>query len=305
MVDGVVQTFGGGLVTAPVSVVCEVRDMAASSNTAVTVLYDGAIASSPATVSWVPVNSPQLKGSVGSLKMTATGSAWVAGHDVGWSDGDAADGGCGGGSGWVDVVGGGAAVFPGRVPAPGDRVVVLYRTAERAVARLRSAASVLAEAMGGLPGTAAWKGSVLEPAARSTEDCASAAAAVLAMGSSRTATLEGRYVTGVGPDIWPGDGLVLSGVLSGAQVLARKVTLRNRGGRPEVTESVIEFANDWVSSPSLRLSSTLATDVPSGLAALGGATAGVADLAGLMGELRHDDGGAGGHGHGAADGRRI
>lgn len=281
MVDGVIQTFGGALVAAPVSVVFEVRDMAASSNTAVTVLYDGAIASSPSTVSWVPVDSVQLKGSVGSLRMTETGSAWVRETTSAGVTATRLMGVAGVGLDGSLSAAGELRFFSGRVPAAGDRLTVTYRTAQRAVARLRSAASVTADAMGGLPGTAAWKGSVLEPQARSTEDCANAAAAVLASGGSRTASLEGKYVTGSGPDLWPGDVLVLSGVPSAAQVLVRKVTLRNRGGRPEVTESAVEFANEWASSPSLRLSKTLATDVPNGLTALATATASVGDLSGL------------------------
>ena len=305
MVDGVVQTFGGGLVSAPVSVVCEVRDMAASSNTAVTVLYDGVVASSPASVSWVPVNSVQLEGSVGSLKMTATGSAWVRDTTSAGVTGTRLIGVAGEGLDGSLSSAGELRFFSGRVPAAGDRVVVRYRTAQRAVARLRNAASMAAEAMGGLPGMAAWKGSVLEPRARSTEDCANAAAAVLAMGGSRTAALEGSYATVSTLDIWPGDGLLLYGVPAGAQVLARTVTLRSRGGRPEVIESTVAFANDWVSSPSLRLSNTLAADVPERAGGAGRGDAGCGGSGRVDGELRDDDGGPGRCGHGAAGGRRV
>ena len=281
MVDGATGTFGGGLITAPMSVVFEVRDTGASSNTPVTVLYDGGMASSPGSVSWAPVNSVQLKGAVGSLKMTATGSAWVRDTTSGGVTSTKLLGPAGEGGDATMSAGGELRFFPGRVPAAGDRVTVTYRAARRAVARLVNAASVATEAVGGLPGTAAWRGGVLEPAARSTEDCANAAAAVLAMGVSRTASLAGSYTAVSGVDVWPGDALLLSGVPSAAQVLARKVTLRSHGGRPEMIESVVEFANDWASSPSIRLSGTLAADVPSGLAALLSATASVSDLAGL------------------------
>ncbi len=281
MVDGVVQTFGGGLVAAPISVVFEVRDMGASANTPVTVLYDGGAASSPASVGWVPVNSVQLEGSVGSLKMTATGSAWVRDTTSAGVTSTRLIGLAGEGVDGSLSTAGVLRFFTGRVPAAGDRLTVTYRTSQRAVARLTDAASITAEGQGGLPGTAAWKGSLLRPLARSTEDCASAAAAVLALGSSRTAAIEGSYAAMEMPDIWPGDALLLSGSPSAAQVLARKVTLTDRGARPEVIESVVEFANDWASPPSIQLSGTLAEDVPSGLAALTGAGPGVAELSGL------------------------
>ncbi|HEY1993588.1 MAG TPA: hypothetical protein VGG81_04220, partial [Edaphobacter sp.] len=77
MVDGVVQAFGGGLVTAPMDVVFELQDLGASSNTPATVLYDGSVASSPASCSFVAVNSVQLFGSIGYCRVTQTGSAWV------------------------------------------------------------------------------------------------------------------------------------------------------------------------------------------------------------------------------------
>jgi len=60
MVDGVVDQFGSGLVVAPAALVFEVRDLASASNTPVTVLYDGAVASSPAQANVVAVNSIQF-----------------------------------------------------------------------------------------------------------------------------------------------------------------------------------------------------------------------------------------------------
>ena len=41
--------------------------------------------------------------------------------------------------------------FAGRVPVPGELVTVTYRVTQRAVARLENAASVAAEAAGGVP----------------------------------------------------------------------------------------------------------------------------------------------------------
>src|ERR1700735_5742233 len=77
MVDGVVNSFGGGLVAAPMSLVFELQDLGAASNTPATVLYDGSVVSSPASCSFVAVNSVQLFGSMGYCRVTQTGSAWV------------------------------------------------------------------------------------------------------------------------------------------------------------------------------------------------------------------------------------
>ena len=280
-VDGVVHSFGGGSVPAPLSVVLEVRDLGASSNTPTTVLYDDVVPSSPASVIWAPVNSVQLLGSVGSLRLTATGSAWVRSTVPAGSTATKLMGLAGEGVDGSISADGELRFFSGRVPAAGERVSVLYRTSQRAVARMVNAASIAAEAAGGLPGTAAWTGSVLSPVARSSEDCAASAAAVLAAGSSRTAALQGSYVGEDLPDIWPGDALDLSGVPDAALVIAREVTLRDRAAAPEVIEQEIAFANDWVAPSSLHVSEILATDVAGSPTPVSSVTASVPDLGGL------------------------
>ena len=75
--NGAVEQFGGGFNSAGLSLVFEARDLEASSNTPVTVLYDGSVTSSPAQVNFVAVNSVQLFGSIGAVVLTRTGSGWV------------------------------------------------------------------------------------------------------------------------------------------------------------------------------------------------------------------------------------
>ena len=83
MVDGVVQGFGDlSGVGAPCDVVFELVDEGASSNTPATVLYDtaaatGTLPGSPATCAFAAVNSTQIFGSIRSVNVTRTGSAWV------------------------------------------------------------------------------------------------------------------------------------------------------------------------------------------------------------------------------------
>ena len=260
MVDGVVQAFGGGLVTAPMSVVFELRDLGASSNTPATVLYDGSVVSSPASCSFVAVNSIQLIGSMGYCRVTQTGSAWVvstlpSGVKMTRLVGLAGEG--------VDCkisATGKVTFFTGRVPVAGELVTVTYRVQQRAVARLNDAASVTAEATGGVPGTAQWLGKVLKPVARSSVKLEGAGAAILSFSTSRAAAAAGTYEAVIPADVWPGDVLA---VTSGGQtmtVVVRRVDIVDGMACPEVLTYRIAFANDWAEGLGLTLSEAIAAD---------------------------------------------
>ena len=232
MVNGAVESFGGGVVSAPMSVVFELQDLGAASNTPATVLYDGSVASSPASCSFVAVNSVQLFGSMGYCRVTQTGSAWVvstlpSGTKMTRLIGVAGEG--------VDCKisdAGKITFFAGRVPVAGEIVTVLYRTQQRAVARLQDAASVAAEAAGGVPGTAQWLGKVLKPAARSSMDCESAAQAVLSFSTSRAAAVSGKYDAVNPADVWPGDVLALTSGGQTTSVIVRRVEIRGWNDLP-------------------------------------------------------------------------
>src|SRR5260370_41257179 len=128
---------------------------------------------------------------MGYWRVTETGSAWVvstlpSGVKMTRLIGVAGEG--------VDCkisATGKVTFFAGRVPIAGELVTVTYRAQQRAVARLEDAASVAAEAGGGVPGTAQWLGKVLKPAARRSVDCGSAARAVLSCSASRAAAAAG------------------------------------------------------------------------------------------------------------------
>jgi hypothetical protein len=260
MVNGAVESFGGGVVSAPMSVVFELQDVGAASNTPATVLYDGAVASSPASCSFVAVNSVQLFGSMGYCRVTQTGSAWVvstlpSGTKVTRLIGVAGEG--------VDCkisAAGKVTFFAGRVPVAGEIVTVLYRTQQRAVARLEDAASVAAEAAGGVPGTAQWLGKVLKPAARSSMDCESAAQAVLSFSASRAAAVSGKYEALNPADVWPGDVLALMSSGRTTSVIVRRVEILDEMTRPEGLKYQIAFANDWAEGLGLTLSEAIAAD---------------------------------------------
>jgi hypothetical protein len=150
--------------------------------------------------------------------------------------------------------------FAGRVPVAGEIVTVLYRTQQRAVARLEDAASVAAEAAGGVPGTAQWLGKVLKPAARSSMDCESAAQAVLSFSASRAAAVSGKYEALNPADVWPGDVLALMSSGRTTSVIVRRVEILDEMTRPEGLKYQIAFANDWAEGLGLTLSEAIAAD---------------------------------------------
>jgi hypothetical protein len=260
MVDGAVQSFGGGLVPAPMSVVFELQDLGVVSTTPATVLYDGSVATSPANCSFVAVNSVQLIGSMGYCRITQTGSAWVtstlpSGVKMTRLIGVAGEG--------VDCkisATGKVTFFAGRVPVAGELVTVTYRTSRRAVARMQDAASVAAETAGGMPGTAQWLGKVLKPPARSSLDCENAALAVLSFSTSRAAAVSGSYEVVNPADVWPGDVLAIANDGQTMSVVVRRVDIVNGLTRPETLTYRIAFANDWAEGLGLTLSEAIAAD---------------------------------------------
>ena len=268
MVDGVVESFGGGLVSAPMSVVFELQDLGVSSNTPAIVLYDGAVTTSPASCSFVAVNSIQLVGSMGYCRVTETGSAWIVSTLPSGVKETRLIGIAGEGVDCSVAATGKVTFMAGRVPVAGELVTVLYRGGQRAVARLQNTASIAAEAAGGMPGSACWLGKVVQPKARSSADCESAAQAVLSFATSRAAAVAGAYEVVNPADIWPGDVLAITSAGQTMSVVVRKVTVKNGGAWPEILSYRVDFANDWAEGLGLKLSESIATDAVLPLAAL-------------------------------------
>jgi hypothetical protein len=260
MVDGVVQGFGGGTVEAPMSLVFELQDLGAASNTPATVLYDGSTATSPGNCNFVAVNSVQLFGSMGYCRATQTGSAWVVSTLAGGTRVTRLIGAAGEGVDCTVSAAGKVTFLAGRIPVAGELVTVAYRGQQRAVARLENAANVAAEAAGDVPGTAQWLGKVVSPAARSSADCEQAALAVLSFSASRAAAIAGTYVTVNPADVWPGDVLNISSGGETMSVVVRGVEIADGSAWPEMLTYRISFANDWAEGLGLKLSETIAAD---------------------------------------------
>ena len=259
-VDGAIESFGGGLVASPMALVFDLVDLGNASNTPATVLYDGAVAASPASCGFAAVDSLQLTGSIGFCSVTQNGSAWIVSTLPGGAQETRLIGTAGEGVDCSVSATGKVTFFAGRVPVAGEIVTILYRTRNRAVARLEDAASIAAEAAGGMPGTARWLGKVVRPLARSTEDCEAGAQAVLALASSRAAAISGSYSAINPADVWPGDVLAITANGQAMSVVVRTVAITDGHAWPELLTYRIAFANDWAEALGVTLSEAIAAD---------------------------------------------
>jgi hypothetical protein len=271
-VGGVIQSFGGGLVASPMSLVFDLVDLGNASNTPAIVLYDGAIATSPASCTFAAVDSVALTGSMGFCTVKQTGSAWIVSTLPGGATQTRLIGIAGQGVDCQMDTTGKVTFFAGRVPEPGEIVTILCRTRSRAIARLEDAASIATEAAGGMPGTARWLGKVVRPLARSSEDCETATQAVLSFASSRAAAIAGSYAAINPADVWPGDVLAITANGQAMNVVVRQIAIADGHAVPELLTYRIAFANDWAESLGMTLSEAIATDAylpPTALSAPG------------------------------------
>jgi hypothetical protein len=267
--DGGTVSFGGGSAAAGANFVLEVQDLTFGVTDAATVLYDGAVASCPALVSFAPVNSTNLAGSIANVAVTEAGAVWVTSREPGGTTFTRKLGLATQGADARVERNGKLHFYASAVPALNETITVTYRTPHRSVARLASAASMAAESSGGIPGSARWSGSVTSPLARGSADCENAAFAMLTLATSRAAAWAGRYTgfnmqsgAATNGDIWPGDVLAVNAVSTGmiANLVVRSVTIEAFGYAPDLTKYTIEFANDWADALSMKVSSAVAED---------------------------------------------
>jgi hypothetical protein len=101
---------------------------------------------------------------------------------------------------------------------------------------------------------------VLNPPARSSVDCESAALAVLSFSASRAAAAAGTYEAVNPADIWPGDILAIASGGQTMSVVVRKVDVVDGMARPEVLTYRMTFANDWAEALGMTLSEAIAAD---------------------------------------------
>ncbi|MBV8629403.1 MAG: hypothetical protein JOZ83_00665, partial [Silvibacterium sp.] len=133
-------------------------------------------------------------------------------------------------------------------------------------ARLANALSIAQESRNGqLPGTAAWIGTVINPAPRCSMDCENAASALLDLATSRAAAWKGKYSAWnmeQQGDVWPGDVLALSSTSAGlnANVVVRTVQIEMLCTSPGLIRYSVQFANDWADALAIRTSNAVPAD---------------------------------------------
>lgn len=253
---------GGEYLSAGISVMFEIQDTTDGVAGAPTILYEGTLSGTPAVATYAPLNSADLQCSIRSIAATQGGPIWVvstppAGGSLVRRLGTAAQG-----ANCKVERNGKLKFYPTSVPASGEVIAVSYRTRHVAVARLASSTSMASESAGGLPGTAAWIGSVHQPAARNSADCENAATALLALATSRAAAWKGKY-TGwnleQSGDVWPGDLLSIQSASAGmdAEVVVREVQIDLTGSRPGLAKYTIQFANDWADALAIKTSTAV------------------------------------------------
>ncbi len=266
LVNGTLQSFGGGLVSAPIQVVLEIQDLGLASSTLATVLYSGALASSPAQCTFAPVNSVDLLVSAGGCSLKQGGSAWVVSTLANGQTLTRRDGSVDTGADFA-LSGNDLHFWPGRVPAQGETFTVRYRRDSRSFARVQNATAIANAQLLGVPGWPQWSGAVTSPQPRSLADCVAAGQALLAFGGGSstgvvgTCTLVNAHQTA---DVQPGDQVVLPGSAGhGAlQVPVESVTLTDGHARPEIVQFEVTFAQRKANGLSFETSGTLAKDVP-------------------------------------------
>ena len=265
MVNGALQNFGGGLVSAPLQIVLEIQDLGLASSTPATVLYAGALASSPARCVFGLVNSVDLLVSASSCTLKQTGSAWVVSTLPSGATQVRREGTVDNGADFA-LSGTDLHFWPGRVPVANETLTVTYRRGERSFARMQNANALLQQANLGLPGVPTWTGAVRSPVARSTADCEAAAEALLAFfgstatGVAGTCSLVNAQQTA---DVLPGDQVALPGLghAAAVQVPVERVVVTDEHAVPEVLTYAVQFAQKKANGLSFTTTDTLADDV--------------------------------------------
>lgn len=259
--------YGGGTVQSALRLLFELQDMALLPyiNIGSTILYDGAVPSSPAIASFACVNSWNLQGNIGYFRITRPGTVWVASTPPGGASTTRRIGSNTQGADCNIFRNGMIHFYKLATPQPGEILAVTYRVPAPSVARLASNA-IEQDGGSGAPTVSQWVGHIVRPPARSSEDCENACQALLNFSANPSAAWQGEYShynLQNQSDIWPGDALSFnsSGEGFNANVIVRKVAIESTSSFPEVLHYRVEFANDWAETISMELTRTISPDV--------------------------------------------
>lgn len=263
--DGGEIVYGGQQNEAPARILFEIQECVNGVAGMPVILYDGSVASLPATCSVVAASSVNLVGTMRAFSLTSLGSGWVESTPPGGNlrtrrIGTIAEmGEC-----YIDRSGS-LVFYSGSVPQASERIAVSYRTVGRSVGRAVNNLSQQELAAAGLPSVASWTGSVTSPAARTSADCRNAARTMAEASASTCALWRGTYRGtrwGSVEDIWPGDALGLNApsMNMNTQVVVREVKLSYGSSYPDVVNYEVSFANDWAEDLAIKTSRSVPKD---------------------------------------------
>ncbi|MFZ0662490.1 MAG: hypothetical protein WAM66_07355 [Acidobacteriaceae bacterium] len=261
------HSYGGFNLPGGGSVMLEVQDTTNGRASAPVVLYSGPVANIPSISPLGLVNSTNLYCSIGAIEVTQQGPVWVSSTPPGGNAVVRRMGTPAQGADCTMTRTGKLTFYPTGIPQAAELIAVSYRTTHRSVARQADTASITEESNGGKrPGTAAWMGTVLSPAPRSSHDCENAASALLDLATDRSAAWKGTYTAWnmeTQGDVWPGDVLAVSSTSANlaANLVVRAVEIELLCGWPGLAKYVINFANDWADALAIRTSATVPQDV--------------------------------------------
>ncbi|MHB1937419.1 MAG: hypothetical protein ACYCOR_12650 [Acidobacteriaceae bacterium] len=261
------SVYGGGTIQSPLQLLFELQDMALLPyvNIGSTILYDGAIAASPAIASFACVNSLNLQGNVGYFRVTQPGTLWIVSTP---STGASFTRRIGSNTQGADCNvrrDGFLHFYKLAIPQPGEMLAVTYRVAAPSVARFAN--NTIPQPGGtGTPSVSQWVGHIVRPPARSSVDCENACQALLNFSSNPAAAWKGTYSyrnLQDQADIWPGDALNFNSSASGlnVNVIVRQVKIESTSSSPEVLNYAVEFANDWAETIAMELTHAISRDV--------------------------------------------
>ncbi len=258
-------TNGGQHNQAPARMLFEIQEFVNGVAGMPVMLYDGSVASLPATCCVAAASLINLAGSMRAFRATNLGPVWVQSARTGESFcsrrvGSAVQAGeC-----YLDRSGS-LVFYTGFVPVAGEQIAVSYRAVGRAVGRAVNSASQQELAAAGLPAVAAWIGSVTAPAPRSSADCRNAAATMVAASASSSALWSGTFKgtrLNFASDVWPGDALQIQApsMNVNCQLIVRAVKLSYRSSYPELVTYFVSYANDWADDLAIRTSKSVPAD---------------------------------------------
>ncbi len=260
--------IGGATIPADVRLVLEVHDIdpsnPASQIAPSTVLYDGIIANAPSYCRYALINAANLHCAIAFTAMIDAVDTEVRSALPGASYQTLL----------VGTLSGGAACstsstdlsfFTAYAPAANQNIVVRYRGAGRALARVTSPASIAAQQRGSDDGVHGTVRHVKLPPARTASDCECAALAIL--DDSVNPAWSGEYDTwsdflpANSTDIFPGDALNIIAPSRGISLTAvvREVAITVEDISGEHSRFKIQFANDAAKSLSFEYDSSKVT----------------------------------------------